>query len=204
MTVLETPESQPAESKPAAPEPEVAAAFERRVSALRVLSALACAVCGVVTIARVGVDLDLVAVIAFFAAVTAIADVDLRERRVPNRIVLPAIGAAVVWQAAFHLGDLVDCLAAGAGAGLFFFLSLVFTRGAVGLGDVKLALLLGLVLGQAIVGAVLVAALASAVAAAAILLKSGAAARKQAMPFAPFLVFGAVLVLAFGSGAPIL
>jgi prepilin signal peptidase PulO-like enzyme (type II secretory pathway) len=71
------------------------------------------------------------------------------------------------------------------------------TRGGVGMGDVKLAFLLGAGLGWDVVGAVVVAMLATFVVAVGILLRRGIKARKETFPFGPFLVFGALVALFF-------
>jgi leader peptidase (prepilin peptidase)/N-methyltransferase len=73
-------------------------------------------------------------------------------------------------------------------------LKLVYPAG-LGMGDVKLALLLGATLGGAILPALLLGTLAGAVPAIVALARHGAAARKHALPYGPFLVFGAVATL---------
>jgi leader peptidase (prepilin peptidase)/N-methyltransferase len=69
------------------------------------------------------------------------------------------------------------------------------TRGGIGMGDVKLAFLLGAGLGASMVGGMAVAMVATLVVAVVILARHGLSARKQAIPFAPFLVFGALVAL---------
>jgi prepilin signal peptidase PulO-like enzyme (type II secretory pathway) len=67
----------------------------------------------------------------------------------------------------------------------------------MGLGDVKLALLLGAGLGAAVVAAFVFGLLAGFVAAVFLLVRRGSAARKMAIPFVPFLAFGALVALFF-------
>jgi len=165
--------------------------------------AAAALVAGAGVAARIGADVDLVAALAFVAVATAIAIVDMEQFRVPNRLVLPAVVAALVWQAVFHLGDLLTCVIAGAGAALFFLLAFVVSRGAVGMGDVKFALLLGLVLGEDVVTGVFVATLAGAVAGGIVLWREGRAGRKTPIPYAPFLAAGAIVALLVGTASPL-
>jgi leader peptidase (prepilin peptidase)/N-methyltransferase len=67
----------------------------------------------------------------------------------------------------------------------------------MGMGDAKLALLIGAALGYAALTALLLGTLASGLVAAALLLKEGLSARKRAIPLGPFLAAGAVLALLF-------
>jgi prepilin signal peptidase PulO-like enzyme (type II secretory pathway) len=66
------------------------------------------------------------------------------------------------------------------------------------MGDVKLAVLLGAALGQAVVLAIAVAVIAAFFVALAILLQNGAAARKSAIAFGPFLALGAAVAIFLG------
>jgi len=66
------------------------------------------------------------------------------------------------------------------------------------MGDVKLAVLLGAALGQAVVLAIAVAVLASFLVAVALLARDGAAARKSAIAFGPFLALGTVVAIFLG------
>jgi prepilin signal peptidase PulO-like enzyme (type II secretory pathway) len=68
----------------------------------------------------------------------------------------------------------------------------------MGMGDVKLALLLGAMLGRTVPVALMIGMLAALVPAAFLLARHGSAARKMAIPFAPFLSFGGVVALFFG------
>lgn len=135
---------------------------------------------------------------AFAAAVTvvlvALSAIDLRERRLPNRIVLPAATVALATQA-LVFDRALECLVAAPLAALVLALPLVFNRRAIGMGDVKLGLLLGAALGRDVVGALIVAGLAVGPVALTLLLLHGAAARRATLPFGPFLALGAVTML---------
>jgi prepilin signal peptidase PulO-like enzyme (type II secretory pathway) len=133
---------------------------------------------------------------AFILCVVAlVAVVDLEERRVPNLIVLPATAAVLAVQIAVDPGRAPKIIAISLAAGLFFYLPLVVFRGGMGMGDVKLAVLLGAALGEAVVTAIAVAVLAAFLAALAVLIRNGAEGRKSAIPFAPFLALGAAVAI---------
>ena len=124
--------------------------------------------------------------------------IDIAERRLPNRIVLPSTAVVLAAQIATAPERTAEWLLAAAGAALFLLLPLLVAPSGVGMGDVKLALLLGAALGAAVIVAVVVAAVASSLYGVALLLRHGSAARKASMPFGPFLAFGAIVALLLG------
>lgn len=130
--------------------------------------------------------------------VALVTVVDLEERRIPNRIVLPATAVALGAQIALEPRQAPRLVLIALAAGLFFYLPLLLFRGGMGMGDVKLAVFLGAALGEAVVAAIAVAVFAAFFAALAVLLRNGAAARKSAIPFGPFLGLGAVVAIFFG------
>lgn len=139
-----------------------------------------------------------VLVAVFFVAVLAIvAMVDLRRRIIPNRIVLPAAAAILAARTIVHPS--VVWIAAGAGAAAFLLLAAVARPGGMGMGDAKLALLLGVTVGRTVPIALLVALAAAAVPSLAILVRHGSRGRTMAIPFAPFLALGGVVALALGA-----
>jgi leader peptidase (prepilin peptidase)/N-methyltransferase len=137
------------------------------------------------------------AVAAFFcAALVAVSATDLERRIIPNRIVVPA--AAVVLAANTALHPSVEWLAGGLGASLFLFVAALAYPAGMGIGDVKLALLLGVALGRTIPVAMLAGMLAALVPSVVLLARYGSAARKMAIPFGPFLALGGILALFAG------
>lgn len=178
--------------------PDVAAPAVRS-SNVRLVVAWLGAVAAVGAAARAGLHFEAVLGAAFVAVLAVATVVDLEERRVPNRLVLPATVIALLAQGVLHSDRFLECLVAGGGAALFFLLANIFSRNAVGMGDVKLVLLIGVVLGQDIVLALLLTGLAGAIAAVVLLARVGMAARKQAIPYAPFLAVGAVAALLLGT-----
>jgi leader peptidase (prepilin peptidase)/N-methyltransferase len=138
---------------------------------------------------------------AFVASALVILSlIDIEQRRLPNRIVLPSIVVVLAAQAAFFPERLVECTIAAIGAALFLLLPGLVLRGGVGMGDVKLALLLGAALGQQVVAAVCLAAFASLPAGLIILARAGLDdGRRKTIPFGPFLAAGGIVALFLAS-----
>jgi leader peptidase (prepilin peptidase)/N-methyltransferase len=137
------------------------------------------------------------AVAAFFCSVlVAISAIDLEHRIVPNRIVLPS--AAVVLVARTLLDPSPEWALAGLGAAGFLLVAALAYPAGMGMGDVKLALLLGVTLGGAVPVALMVGILSALVPSVFLLARYGAAGRKMGIPFAPFLAFGGVVGLFAG------
>lgn len=132
----------------------------------------------------------------FCVALVALSAADLRHRLVPNVIVLPA--AAVVLAARTALDPSVEWVAGALGASLFLFLAALAYPKGMGMGDVKLALLLGAMLGRTVPVALMLGMLAALVPSIVLLVRHGSAARKMAIPFAPFLSLGGVVALFAG------
>jgi leader peptidase (prepilin peptidase)/N-methyltransferase len=128
------------------------------------------------------------------ATLAALAAVDVRARVLPNRIIGPALLAVLAWQLAFFGDRWSEWLLAGLGAGALFLLPSLVRPGAIGMGDVKLAVLLGVALGADVVSALTIGCL-SAVPAALYLLARRGGARGASIPYGPFLALGAAAVL---------
>jgi leader peptidase (prepilin peptidase)/N-methyltransferase len=134
-----------------------------------------------------------------FATTLAIVTLtDLEDRIIPNTVLIAAtvVGLAIV--AAFLTDQLVERLiaAAAAGGGLLL-VALAYPRG-MGMGDVKLAGVMGLYLGAAVAPALLIGFLTGSVLGIALIARHGAEARKQAVPFGPFLALGGLIGLLAG------
>src|SRR5438477_11983705 len=137
------------------------------------------------------------AVAAFFcAALVAVSATDLEHRIVPNRIVVPAAVIVLLAQTALHPS--VEWLLGGLGASGFLFAAAVAYPAGMGMGDVKLALLLGVMLGRVVPVALLTGMLAALLPSAVLLARHGSKARKLGIPFAPFLALGGVVGLFAG------
>jgi leader peptidase (prepilin peptidase)/N-methyltransferase len=163
---------------------------------LRSPSAIAPFAVGAVGLAFATLPLDRALVAAFAATVLIVlAATDLQRGIIPNRIVLPAAAIVLVAQVVLFPGQASEWVLAAILAALVLLIPQLLGRGWMGMGDVKLALLLGATLGWAVLGAVALAFLCVFPVALALLIRRGAAARKMTIPFGPFLSLGALIVL---------
>ena len=128
-------------------------------------------------------------------ALVPVVVIDLQHRLIPDVVVLPAALGALVAAAWADPDHFTASAVAAAGAGAFMFLLWAAYPGGMGLGDVKLAVLIGAVLGTSVVPALAIAFAAGAALGVAMLLRHGSAARKMAVPFGPFLAGGALIAL---------
>ena len=132
----------------------------------------------------------------FCAVLVALSVIDAQHRIVPNRIVLPAAALALVAHTAIDPGIAWLAWAIAASGGLFVVV-LAYPKG-LGMGDVKLALLLGAMLGASVTVALMIGLFAALLPSAVLFSRHGAAARKMGVPLVPFLALGAVVALFFG------
>jgi leader peptidase (prepilin peptidase)/N-methyltransferase len=143
-----------------------------------------------------GIEIALGAALA--ATLATITLTDLEHRRIPNVVL---IVSALIGLALLVLGDrdaLADHLIAAAAAfAALFLVALAYPRG-MGMGDVKLAGVMGLYLGKAVAPALLIGFAVGALYGLALIARHGAAARKQAVPFGPFLALGGIVALFVG------
>ena len=136
--------------------------------------------------------------LVFVATLLAVTLTDLERRIIPNKILIVAALLAVAIAAVGDPSSLPQrAIAAVAAGGLLFAVALAYPRG-MGLGDVKLAATMGLFLGRNVAPAILVAVLAGSLVGLAMIARHGTAARKQAIPFGPFLALGGVVGLLVG------
>lgn len=140
------------------------------------------------SVASVALSLTLILI------VVPAALIDLEHRIIPNQLTI--LGAVL----ALALGTALDPsgepgrLIAGACAGGFLLLAALAYPGGMGMGDVKLAGVMGLLLGSAVAPALLIALLAGVLVGAVIIARKGASeGRKTAVPFGPFLALGALV-----------
>jgi leader peptidase (prepilin peptidase)/N-methyltransferase len=146
---------------------------------------------------------DAVRIVLGLLLVTALVPItliDFDHRIIPNKITGPAAIAAVITVAALDTDFLPEALiAAVAGGGFFFIAAVLYPRG-MGMGDVKLAGMLGLYLGRAVAPAILIALVSGVVVGAVIIARKGAKeGRKTAVPFGPFLALGGMIAFFVGN-----
>jgi leader peptidase (prepilin peptidase)/N-methyltransferase len=162
------------------------------------VEAATAALCALVVVAK-GADEHALLGIVLVLLLVPITLIDLDHRIIPNKLVLVGALVAPAIVAVVAPDDLVEHLIAGVAAGGFFLLAaLAYPRG-MGMGDVKLAAVLGLFLGRAVGPAVFIALLSGTLVGAAVIARKGAReGRKTAVPFGPFLALGAVVALFAG------
>jgi leader peptidase (prepilin peptidase)/N-methyltransferase len=124
--------------------------------------------------------------------------IDLDRRLLPDVIVLPALAIVLVLQIAFYPGRTLEWILAALCAALFFIIPMLIYPAGMGMGDVKLAALLGAALGKAVAAAIFIGLLAAAAMALGLLAREGLSARKKAIAFGPFLALGGLLTLFLG------
>jgi leader peptidase (prepilin peptidase)/N-methyltransferase len=138
-------------------------------------------------------------VAAFFAsALVVLSAIDAERRILPDKIVLPSAAVVFIAHVALEPGRTLEWTVAALGASLFLFAALLAHPRGMGMGDVKLALLLGAGLGKTVMVGLMLGMLAALVPAVVLLARHGAAARKMGIPFGPFLALGALVALFWG------
>jgi leader peptidase (prepilin peptidase)/N-methyltransferase len=155
------------------------------------------------TVLRSGLTWELPAFLLLAVAGVLLAVVDLQHRLLPNRVVLPSLaaGTALLIVPALANGTWDALLRAVLGAAALFavYLALaLISPGGLGMGDVKLAALLGLYLGWLGWAAVVLGALAGFVVQALVALVLLATRRiglRGELPFGPAMLAGAALVI---------
>jgi leader peptidase (prepilin peptidase)/N-methyltransferase len=145
---------------------------------------------------RFGLHLEALVAAFFCAALVAISAADLEHRIVPNVIVLPAAVIVIGAQTALHLS--AEWTIAAFAASGFLLLTALLYPGGMGMGDVKLAFLLGAMLGRTVAVALAAGMVSALVPSIWLLVRHGSKARKMKIPFAPFLALGAVVALFAG------
>lgn len=172
---------------------------EARISARYPLAELATGLLYIATLLVLWGDAGEIALgLVFVTTLVAVTLTDLERKIIPNKVLLVAAVLGVAIAAISDPGSLPERAAAAAAAGgLLFGAALAYPRG-MGLGDVKLAAVMGLFLGRDVGAALLVALLAGSLVGLGIMTREGAAARKRGIPFGPFLALGGVVGLLAG------
>ena len=123
---------------------------------------------------------------------------DLEHRIIPNVVLIAGTIAALAIVVPTDVGGLPERAIAAAAAGGFLLAAALVYSGGMGMGDVKLAAVMGLYLGRAVAPALLSAFVAGALVGVYLLIRHGAEARKRAIPFGPYLAIGGVVGLLAG------
>jgi len=145
------------------------------------------------TVAGIALSITLVLLLVPAAAI------DLEYRIIPNKLTATGAVLALVIGTALDPAGEPGRLIAGAAAGGFFLLAALAYPGGMGMGDVKLAAMMGLFLGAVVAPAILVALVAGVTTGAVIVARKGqSAGRKTAVPFGPFLALGGFVAVLAG------
>jgi leader peptidase (prepilin peptidase) / N-methyltransferase len=157
------------------------------------------AACLVAVVVGLGADRDAWLPVALLLLLVPVTFIDLDHRIIPNRLMLVGALAALVLVALTRPEHAVEHLVAGAAAGGFLLVAALAYPGGMGMGDVKLAGVMGLFLGRAVGPAILVALVAGCLVGALIIARNGAQeGRKTAVPFGPFLALGGAVAVFAG------
>jgi leader peptidase (prepilin peptidase) / N-methyltransferase len=132
----------------------------------------------------------------FCLALVVVTATDLEYRLIPNRVVGPASVLVLAGMTAAKPSPQWAISAVAAAAFLLVF-GLISPQG-MGMGDVKLAFLMGAALGRGVVVALVIASLVSLIPSIVILVRHGRAGRKIGFPFGPFLALGSLVALLVG------
>jgi len=171
-----------------------------RISARYPLSELAMAALFAATVLILGTDDlgELALGLALCAVLVIVTLTDLERGVIPNRVLIAGAVIGLTIAAATDPSSLpARGVAAAAAGGLLFLVALAYPRG-MGMGDVKLVAVMGLYLGHSVAPAVLIGFAAGAVVGLGLIARRGAEARKQAVPFGPFLALGGIVALWYG------
>lgn len=149
------------------------------------------------TLVRDGLTASAIAFAAVQLVLVALSVIDFETRRLPNVLTLPTAVAALVLRAVLERSELASSALAGGAALLVFGVLMVALRGAFGMGDVKLAGMLGFVLGEAVVPALVIGVFAGGVASVVLLLLRRAR-WTSSIAYGPYLALGgAIAILAY-------
>jgi leader peptidase (prepilin peptidase) / N-methyltransferase len=166
-----------------------------RYPLVEALTAVCCAGAVLTHQSAAGVALSVMLILLVVPA----ALIDLEHRVIPNVITGPGCALALIIGTALDPAGEPARLIAGAAAGGFLLLAALARPGGMGMGDVKLAAMMGLFLGSAVAVALFVALLAGVLVGAIMAARVGAReARRTAIPFGPFLALGALVAVFAG------
>jgi leader peptidase (prepilin peptidase)/N-methyltransferase len=151
------------------------------------------------TVIVVGANSDVWLGLAFVLLLVPVAVIDIDFRIIPNKLMIVGAIAAPVILALTRPGDIPEHLIAATAAGGFLLAAALAYPAGMGMGDVKLAFVMGLFLGREVGVAMLAGLLTASIVGIAIMARKGPAeGRKTAIPFGPFLALGGMVGLLAG------
>jgi leader peptidase (prepilin peptidase) / N-methyltransferase len=150
------------------------------------------------TLGVLGIDSDGIVGACFLGALAALAVIDFRTHELPTQVVLPAAATVLILQLALFPDNALEWVLSSVGCFALLLVLALSRRGALGMGDATLGLLLGAGLGLDVAMALLIGSLALWPVAAFILVRDGLDARKTQLPLGPALALGAAVVILTG------
>jgi leader peptidase (prepilin peptidase) / N-methyltransferase len=168
--------------------------FSARYPAVELATALLVAAC----FWKFGLTGQAVVNALFCAVLVVLSAIDAERRILPDLIVLPSFVLVLVANIALEPDRWMEYVGCSLAASLFLFIALVAYPRGMGMGDVKLALLLGAGLGKLVGVGLMIGMLSALVCSTVLFAQHGLAARKMGIPFGPFLAFGAIVALFYG------
>ena len=156
----------------------------------------------VVTFVHLGSDADAALWAAVQAVLVGLAAIDIETRRLPNAITLPVSALALLFRAVDDRSHLAEVAIAGAAAFAVFYVLALVLRGGLGMGDVKLAGMLGFLLGSEAIPALALGIVAGGVWAAGLVLTRRAGLRST-LAYGPFLCLGGAVAILFSGPPPL-
>lgn len=147
--------------------------------------------------ATYGVSWRTLLTMAFLAALVAVTFIDIDHFRIPDKIVLPGAIVGLAASVAITPERWWEYAGAAFGGAAFLLVLGLIWSGGMGMGDVKMALMMGAVLGSSIIVAFFVGFLVGGVA-GILLMALGVKGRRDRIPFGPYLAFGSLTAALFG------
>jgi prepilin signal peptidase PulO-like enzyme (type II secretory pathway) len=147
---------------------------------------------------KFGESWELLPALFFISVLIVIFFIDLDYYIIPNVIVLPAAAIGLVSMVIIDPDRWLELLLSGVISAAFFFMIVMVMPRGMGMGDVKLVLMLGFFLGKTVLVALFLAFLLGAVT-GIVLMFAGVKGRKSQIPFGPFLAMGGITALFYGS-----
>jgi leader peptidase (prepilin peptidase)/N-methyltransferase len=152
-----------------------------------------------ITVIVIGTNEDVWLGLAFVLLLVPVTVIDIDFRIIPNKLLIAGTVAALAILALTRPGDIPEHLIAAAAAGGFLLVAAIAYPAGMGMGDVKLAFVMGLFLGREVGVALLVGLFAGSVIGVTIMARKGVAeGRKTSLPFGPFLALGGLVGLLAG------
>ena len=186
----------PTAAEPSAPAEDSSVPAQARAWRVHPAGVALGAVLAAAALLRLGVTPAGVLAAGVLAVLGVLTVIDLQVRLLPNRIIVPTLAAVLAWQLVFLPERFLEAVVAGIAAAGFLWLPSLIRPGAMGLGDVKLAGVLGVYLDAGVIQAMIVAFSAGSLAGLRLIARHGWSARSRTIAFAPCLALGALVTMA--------